>query len=91
MEENKIEYNEVPLTWSSAPFMDIIVVIPEGVVKLLKGLNPSKALEPNELHLRVLKELTNKLGPASAHLFQQSLDTGDISKKCHIANIYPLF
>ena len=31
-------------------------VTKEGVTKLLKGLNPSKALGPDELHHRVLKE-----------------------------------
>ena len=40
------------------------------MIKLLKGLNPSKALGPDELHSRVLKELANKLGPEFAHLFQ---------------------
>ena len=33
---NKTEYNEVP-------FMESILVSTEGVIKLLKGLNPSKA------------------------------------------------
>ena len=39
--------------------MDDIVVSNEGVTKFLKGLNPSKALGPDELHPRVLKELAN--------------------------------
>ena len=42
-----------------------------GVIKLLKGLNSSKALGPDELHPRVLKELATELGPVFAHLFQQ--------------------
>ena len=33
--------------------MEDIVVTAEGVTKLLKGLNPSKALGPDELHPRV--------------------------------------
>ena len=43
------------------------------VTKLLKGLNPSKALEPDELHPRVLKELAKELGLVFAHLFQLSI------------------
>ena len=73
---NKTENRKVLLTRRSAPFMDSIVVSLEEVIKLLKGLNPSKALGPDELHPRVLQELANELGPVSAHLFQQSLDTG---------------
>ena len=53
----------------------------EGVTKLLKGLNPSKALGPDELHHRVLKELASELGPVFAHLFQQSIDSGEIPKE----------
>ena len=37
--------------------MEDVVVTKEGVTKLLKGLNRSKALGPEELHPRVLKEL----------------------------------
>ena len=46
----KSEYSQVPLLDRSAPFMEDIVVTKEGVTKLLKGLNPSKALGPDELH-----------------------------------------
>ena len=74
---NKDDHSEVPFLSRSAPFMDDIVVSNEGVTKLHKGLNSSKALGPDELHPRVLKELSNELRPVFTHLFQQSLDTGD--------------
>ena len=63
----------------------------EGVIKSLKGLNPSKALGHDELHPRVLKELANGLGPVFAHLFQQSLHAGEIPKEWLLADICPLF
>ena len=69
----KTEHSQVPLLDRSAPFMEEIVVTKEGVTKLLKGLNPSKALGPDELHPRVLKELATELGPVFAHLFNNRL------------------
>ena len=88
---NKNEHSQVPLPNRSAPFMNDIVVSAVGVTKLLKVLNPSKALGPDELHPRVLKELASKLGPVFPHLFQQSIDTGEIPKEWCLANICPLF
>ena len=64
--------------------MDDIVVSKDGVIKLLKGSNPSKALGPDELQSRVLKELATELGPVFAHLFQQSIDTGEIPWNGHL-------
>ena len=75
----------------SAAFMNDIVVSAVGVTKLLKGLNPSKALGSDELHPRILKELASKLGPMFAHLFQQSIDMGEVHKEWSLANICPLF
>ena len=59
----KSKYSQVPLLDRSAPFMEDIVATKEGVTKLWKELNPSKALGPDELHLKVLKELATELGP----------------------------
>ena len=69
--------------------MSDIHISNEGVIKMMKGLNPSKALGPDELHPRVLKELTAELGPVFAQLFQQSLDMGEIPKEWSLANICP--
>ena len=88
---NKNEHTQVPLLDRSAPFLNDIAVSKNGVIKLLKGLNTSKALGPDELHPRVLKELATELGPVFAHLFQQSMDTGEIPKEWSLANICPLF
>ena len=60
--------------------MNDTVISAVGVTRLLKGLNPSKALGPNELHPRVLKELASELGPVFAHPFQQSIDAGEIPR-----------
>ena len=88
---NKNEHTQVLLLDRSAPFMNDIVISKDGVIKLLKGLNPSKALRPDELHPRALKELATELGPVYAHLFQQSMDTGEIPKEWSLANVCPLF
>ena len=54
--------------------MTDITISKDGVVKLLKGSNPSKALGPDELHPRVLKELATELFPVFAK--------GMVSCKC---------
>ena len=86
---SKNEHTQVPLLDRSAPFMKDIAVSKDGVIKLLKGLNPSKALGPDELHPRVLKELATELGPVFAHLFQQSLVKSQ--RNGLLQNICPLF
>ena len=86
---SKNEHTYVSHLDRSVPFMDDIVVSKDGVTKLLKGLNPSKALWPDKLHPRVIMELATELGPVFAHLFQQSIDTSEIPKEWYVANIFP--
>ena len=69
----------------------LVVVTKEGVTKLLKGFNPTKALGPDKLHPIVLRELATGLGPVFSHLFQQSTDSGEFPKEWKLANISPLF
>ena len=71
--------------------MEDSLVTKEGVIKLLKGLNPSKVLGLDELHPRVLKELATEFSPILANLFQQSIGSGEIPKDRTLANISPLF
>ena len=87
----KHEHSQVPLPDRSAAFMEDIFVTKEGVTKLLNGPNPSKALGPDELQPRVLKELATDLGPVFAHLFQQSIGKSELPKELPLANICPLF
>ena len=54
---SKNEHTQVPLLDGSASFVNEIAVCKDGVIKLLKGLNPTKALGPDEFHPRVIKEL----------------------------------
>ena len=53
-----------------------------GVIKMMKVLNPSK---DDDLHPRVLKKLAVELCPVFAHLFQKSLDKGEIPKEWSLA------
>ena len=55
----KTEHSQVLFFIRKALFMEDIVVSKEGVTKLLKGLNPSKALGP--------EEWASELGPVFAH------------------------
>ena len=82
----KSEYSQVPLLDRSTLFMEDIVVTKEGVTKLLKGLNPSKALGPDELHTS-----GDRVRPHICTSFQQSIDSAEIPKEWTLANISPLF
>ena len=87
----KTEHSPVYFLDRSTSFMQDIVVTKEGVTKLLKGSNHSKAFGPDELHPRVIKELATGLGPAFAHLFLKSTDKGELPKEWSLASICPPF
>jgi hypothetical protein len=63
------------------PAMKKILVTRKGVACLLKKLNPNKAIGPDLVSTRILKEYAESLAPALTRIFQQSLDSGQVGKK----------
>ena len=57
------------------PPIDDLIIKEDGVLKLLQGLNPSKASGPDEIPARLLKNLVTELTPAITEIFRQSVVT----------------
>ena len=72
------------------PLQDITVHT-EGVTKLLKDLDPSKATGHDEIPARVLKLTAEDIAPALTRIFQHSINTGELPDSWLQANITPLF
>ena len=70
------------------PDIDISV---SGVLKLLQGLNLSKAAGQDTIKPVVLKELANEIAPIVTAIFQLSLDTGTVRPDWKQALVNPLF
>ena len=62
-----------------------------GVLKLLKGQNPSKAPGPDNITQRILKELADDIAPILTEIFDHSYQTGEIPSIWRTANICPIF
>ena len=76
-----------------SPFqtMPPIKVSNNGVLKLLRGLNPFKATGPDEIPSFILKNTADSLSPYLTHLYQYSFDTGTVPDDWKKANIVPIF
>ena len=85
------EYTYVPFETPLYEKMDIKNITEKGVEKLLQGLNITKAMGPDGIHPKVLKELATSLSSVLAHLFQQSVHIGNIPEDWKSANICPLY
>ncbi|XP_071476159.1 uncharacterized protein [Diadema antillarum] len=66
---------------SPHPAMNDISVNTNGIVKLLKNLNPYKASRPDGVPAKLLKELAEEVAPAITFLYLASLDQGGIEDK----------
>ena len=62
-----------------------------GVLKLLKGLNTSKAPGPDNITPRVLKELASEIAPILTVIFNHSYQTGEVPLVWKSANICPIY
>ena len=68
-----------------------IVITEEGIIKLLKALDPAKAPGPDGISPRLLRELAVELAPALTLIFQSSLDTGVVPHDWRTALVTPIF
>jgi len=71
--------------------MQNVTITEDGVRKLLKGLNPSKASGPDQISPRLLKELHHEIAPVLTHIYQISLKSGIVPNDWKHAVIAPVF
>ena len=68
-----------------------IIVNTEGTEKLLRNINVSKAVGPDNIPNRILRECAHDLAPIVTLIFQRSLDTGSLPPDWTSANVSPIF
>ena len=73
------------------PKMTPFNITQNGIVKLLKNLNPYKAQGPDNISPRILKELADEIAPLLQLIYQKSLDTGEVPKDWRTANVSPVY
>ena len=65
---------------SPFPSISDFQITMQGVYKLLLNLDAHKPPGPDNIHGRFLKETAAEIAPLFTHLFQQSLDSGDVPR-----------
>ena len=76
---------------SSTPLMPDISISFKGVHKLLSELKIHKAVGPDSISPRLLREVADIIAPALTRIYQASLDTGTVPTDWRTANIVPIF
>ena len=71
--------------------IDNVFFTPEDVLKLLLALNPNKAMGPDEVHPRVLKETASIIYFPLYCILRQSLDQGRLPDVWKLAHVTPIF
>jgi hypothetical protein len=62
-----------------------------GIIKLLKNLNPCKAQGSDYISPIILKELADEISPLLQLIYTKSLDTGEVLADWHTANVSPVY
>ena len=68
-----------------------ITITNNGVVKLLKNLDASKATGPDEISARLLKEFATEFGSVLTDIFNKSIKQCEVPKDWKQANVIPVF
>ena len=81
----------MPTTEDQFPIIQNINITLNGVVKLLRDLNPTKSPGPDNLGPRVLKELADEVGPLLLLIYRKSLQTSEVPEDWRKANVTPVY
>ncbi|XP_072018059.1 uncharacterized protein [Amphiura filiformis] len=71
--------------------MPDMVINSDGVEKLLKELQPNKAVGPDGVSGRILQMAAQELAPGLTLVFNKSLSTGNLPQDWLTANITPIY
>ena len=71
--------------------MPSLVITAPGIEKLLKKINVSKSIGPDNISNVILKNCASQLAPGLSAIFQKSIDCGDLPEDWVNANISPVF
>jgi hypothetical protein len=74
-----------------APNIERLHITTNGVCMLLEKLDPTKAIGPDLIPTRVLKEAADQVAPFLTYIFNHSLRTGDVPQDWRQANITAIF
>ena len=81
---------QIPSKRLAPKMADIIISIP-GVSNLLRGIDTSKAMWPDNLSLRVLKELADVLAEPIASIYNKSLEQEQVPNDWLNARVVPTY
>ena len=73
------------------PDIDQLSITAPGIQKLLEQLQPHKAMGPDQLHPRVMKEVATNLAPPLQTIFMKSLISGEVPADWRKAHVVPIF
>ena len=71
--------------------MPPIDITSEGVIKLLRGLDPRKATGPDNISSSALKHLADHLAPPLVTLMKASLSLGEVPNDWRTAKVIPIY
>ena len=80
---------KMPTEEKQFPVLDDLDITLNGIINLLKDLNPNKLRGPDNLGPRILKEPAEDISLLLLMLFRKSLDTGEVPDDWRTANVTP--
>ena len=65
----------------NGPLLEDVVITPEEVADKLMSLNPNKSPGPDQIHPRVLKEVSGPISVPLSQIFRKSLENGRLPEQ----------